>query len=170
MKTKQSDNKWLAVSGYQGLYWVTKDGKVKSPKTLKKQALSNKGYCVVELYKDNTRKKMLVHRIVAQTFMPNPNNYPNVCHKDDNPKNNQVTNLFWGTQKMNVKDMMSKGRNANKVFKGEKNGSAKLRDADIPVIRQLLFSTTCAQIAKVFGVDRTAISQIKRGITWTHVR
>lgn len=131
--TKQNESKWLDVPRYEGLYWVTKEGTVRGQKTIKKQALSNKGYCIVELYKGNTRKKMLVHRIVAQAFIPNPSNHPNVCHIDDNPQNNNVANLFWGTQKMNLQDMVSKGRNNNKVFKGEKNGSAKLKDADIPV-------------------------------------
>ena len=51
-----------------------------------------------------------VHRLVAKAFIPNPNNYPCVCHKDDNPANNRIENLWWGTDKMNVQDSISKGR------------------------------------------------------------
>lgn len=167
--TQQSDSRWADVPGYEGLYWVTRGGQVKSPRGLKKQAVSNKGYYIVEMYKDNNRKKMLVHRLVAQAFIPNPKGQPNVCHRDDNPRNNKDTNLFWGTQKDNVQDMMSKGRNRNKVFKGEKNGSAKLKDLDIPTIRRLLQNMNCVEVAKLYGVDRTAVSQIKRGVTWRHI-
>jgi hypothetical protein len=160
---------YKAVVGYEGLYCVSESGVVKSPNGTKRPAVTNKGYLVVELYKDNVRKKALVHRLVAQAFIPNPKGYPNVCHKDDDPKNNSVGNLFWGTQRMNIQDMCSKGRNRNKAFKGEDNGSAKLRDSDIPAIKQLLLDKSCAEVSRMYGVDRTTISYIKRGITWVHL-
>lgn len=167
--SKTVEKEWREVKGYEGLYWVNADGRVKGQRKLKKPCQYKHGHSYVDLYKSNIRKKALVHRLVAQTFLPNPNDYPNVCHKDDNPLNNHVDNLFWGTQKMNIRDMVNKGRNRNKAFKGEKNGSAKLRDADIPTIRHLLDKLNCVEIAKLYGVNRTAISQIKRGITWRHV-
>lgn len=167
---KNNSDSWKDVVGYEGLYWVNSSGIVKSTNSYKQQTTTNKGYYIVELYKENKRKKALVHRLVATAFIPNPNNYPNVCHKDDNPKNNTADNLFWGTQKMNVQDMVSKGRNRNKIFKGEQNGTSKLKDADIPKIRQLLESMNCAEISRIYGVDRSAISLIKRGVTWRHLQ
>lgn len=167
-KTISIPVEYKAVVGYEGLYWVSELGSIKSPKGVKKPAVTNKGYLIVELYKNNVRRKMLVHRLVAQAFVPNPNSYPNVCHKDDNPQNNTANNLFWGTQRMNVLDMVSKGRSRNKSFKGEKNGSAKLRDSDIATIKRLLQSKNCVEVSKLYGVDRTTISLIKRGVTWTH--
>jgi hypothetical protein len=164
-----SSNEWEEIPGFEGLYWVSAAGQVKSLKALKKPTPLKTGHCYVDLYKENNRKKALVHRLVAQAFLPNPNNYPNVCHKDDNPQNNHVDNLLWGTQSMNIQDMVSKGRNRNKAFKGERNGSAKLRDSDIPAIRKLLQNMNCAEVSKQYGVHRTAISLIKRGVTWTHV-
>lgn len=164
-----NNQEWREVKGYEGLYWVNALGQVKGQKHIKHPTPSKHGHSYVDLYKNNVRKKALVHRLVAKEFIPNPNNYPNVCHKDDNPRNNHIDNLFWGTQKMNVQDMVNKGRNRNKVFQGEKNGTAKLKDADIPTIRQLLQSLNCVEIAKIYKVDRTAISLIKRGRTWTHV-
>ncbi len=162
-------NEWRDVKGYEGLYWVSSAGLVKGINSQKKPTVTNKGYFTLDLYSGNIRKKVLVHRLVAQAFIPNPKNYPNVCHIDDNPQNNSMDNLFWGTQKMNIQDMVAKGRGRNKAFKGEKNGSAKLKDADIPAIKRLLQSMNCAEISRLYGVDRTAISQIKRGITWQHI-
>lgn len=169
--TKKIDEEWADVKGYEGLYWVNRSGQVKSLKKIKKPATSNKGYLIVEIYKDNKRKKLLVHRLVAQAFIPNPNNYPNVCHKDDNPKNNEVNNLFWGTQKMNVQDMMSKKRGGYKAHLGESNTTSKLTNKQVYWARQqVALGATCAEIARVFNVDRTTISHIKRGLTWSHLK
>lgn len=56
------------------------------------------------------RKSYYVHRLVAQHYLPNPNNLPCVCHKDDNPANNHVSNLFWGTYSDNNLDKTKKNR------------------------------------------------------------
>lgn len=62
-------------------------------------------------YVDNDGKyhEEYIHRLVAKNFIPNPHNYPNVLHYDDNPDNNRVDNLRWGTQKMNYKDCVRNG-------------------------------------------------------------
>lgn len=163
-------NNWHKVAGYEGLYWVDSTGKIKNPKRIRTNVVGKNGYVYVDLYKNNIRKKVLVHRLVAQTFLPNPNNYPNVCHKDDNPLNNTVDNLFWGTQKMNVVDMMTKKRNGYTAHTGESNGFARLSsDSVISVKKMLSDGIPCSEIAKIFNVDRTTISSIKRGITWRHL-
>ena len=59
-------------------------------------------YLQVRLYKDNKNKSRKVHRIVAETFIPNPNNLPQVNHIDENPKNNRVDNLEWCTASYNI--------------------------------------------------------------------
>lgn len=60
-----------------------------------------RGYKRVSLFKNKKRIDKKVHRIVAETFLPNPNNYPVINHKDENPSNNHVDNLEWCTQKYN---------------------------------------------------------------------
>ena len=60
------------------------------------------GYYILNLYKNNIKKSAQIHRLVAEAFIPNPNNYPVVNHKDFNRKNNAVENLEWTTQKGNV--------------------------------------------------------------------
>lgn len=88
------------IDGYEN-YYVSKSGKVFSRNKELRQ-YSNKGYSLVYLYKDTKRKKYFVHRLVATAFIPNPENYPFVNHKDENPKNNNVMNLEWCTAKYNT--------------------------------------------------------------------
>jgi len=66
------------------------------------------------LVKNGERKPFPVHRLVAEAFIPNPENLPCVCHRDDNPLNNHVDNLFWGTQADNIRDMDIKKRRYKK--------------------------------------------------------
>ena len=70
----------------------------------------NGGYPKITLMKDGEGYNKLVHRLVAEHFIPNPNNLPCACHKDDNPKNPHKDNLFWGTYQDNAQDMIQKGR------------------------------------------------------------
>lgn len=86
-------------------YYISKSGKVLSikgrPKLLK-PSKNDKGYLQIQLFKNGKRKIMYIHRIVAITFIPNPNNYPIINHKDENPLNNNLNNLEWCTQSYNV--------------------------------------------------------------------
>lgn len=85
-------------------YCVTSDGKVWSAKTGKflKPHHNKCGYESVELWSNGSRKRMLIHRLVAQAFIPNPNAYPQINHIDENPQNNDVSNLEWCTAKYNM--------------------------------------------------------------------
>ena len=97
---------WKPVVGYEGLYECSNMGRVKSVdrydnlkhfrkgeiKTLTKD---KNGYLIVTLCKDGKEKKHKVHRLVALHFIPNPNNYPMINHKDENPSNPIYTNLEW---------------------------------------------------------------------------
>lgn len=96
---------WKGVKGYEGLYEVSDTGLVKSLFRYKKILKPNKmntGYLSVELFKNGTSKRMSIHRLVAEAFIPNPNNYPQVNHKDENKQNNNVENLEWCTAKYNL--------------------------------------------------------------------
>lgn len=96
---------WKDIAGYEGLYQVSNLGRVKSltysnqyttlnKEKILKQATNHRGYkCVSIGY--NPRKTITVHRLVAQTFIPNTNNYSQVNHKDGNKQNNCVFNLEW---------------------------------------------------------------------------
>lgn len=83
-------------------YSVDCFGNVFNNKTGRKlKQMIKKGYCTVYLYNENGRKFFLVHRLVAEAFIPNPNNYPEINHRDENSLNNNVDNLEWCTSKYN---------------------------------------------------------------------
>ena len=95
---------WRDIKGYEGLYKISSYGRVYSyhkRDTLKLNYNNKNGYYSVKLSKSNICKKFLVHRLVAESFIPNPNNYPQVNHKDENKQNNYVDNLEWCTAKYN---------------------------------------------------------------------
>ena len=96
---------WLNISGYEGLYQVSNLGRVRSFKSGKWQTLKNRltrwGYYLVTLYKDGKATNKWVHRLVAQAFIPNPDNLPQVNHKDEDKLNNAASNLEWCDSKYN---------------------------------------------------------------------
>ena len=105
---------WKDIKGYEGLYQVSNLGRVKSfnymntgkekIKTLtlqKKHPMKQGGYLQTTLYKNKQTKTVVVHRLVAEAFIPNPDNLPQVNHKDHDKTNNCVDNLEWCTAKYN---------------------------------------------------------------------
>ena len=97
---------WKSIAGYEGLYEVSDLGRVKSlwygkEKILKPQKDSS-GYLLVGLCKNGHKKKTLVHRIVAEAFIPNPKGLATVNHKDEVKTNNTVSNLEWMSREDNV--------------------------------------------------------------------
>ena len=97
-----------AIPGYPS-YYATVEGDI-----LKKRGKSfykltptpvHNGYYTVKII-----HRVKVHRLIALAFIPNPNNYPIVCHKDNNPTNNKPENLYWGTQSHNMQQMVRDGR------------------------------------------------------------
>ena len=98
---------WKDIEGYGGKYQVSNLGNVRSFAVDKKagkllgQRLNHKGYPVVYLH-DGKPKTCVVHRLVAKAFIPNPNNLPQVNHKDEDKTNNRVNNLEWCTNDYNI--------------------------------------------------------------------
>ena len=87
------------IPGYEGLYMINEHGDVYSCyyKRLKIPQISKDGYYTVQLWKNGEAKRYKVHRLVAITFLPNPENKPIVMHKDNNKLNPDLVNLQWGT-------------------------------------------------------------------------
>lgn len=84
-------------------YYITKDGTVinKKNKRIVKQRIEINGYVRVGIYKNSIQKMMFVHRLVAETYIPNPDNKPQVNHIDGDKQNNHVSNLEWCTASEN---------------------------------------------------------------------
>lgn len=100
---------WKDIDGYEGLYQVSNLGRVKNinyrgtkKERLLKSRKSRDGYLQLCLCKDGFIKMFYVHRLVAETFIYNPQNLPCVNHKDENKQNNCLENLEWMTIKDNV--------------------------------------------------------------------
>lgn len=95
----------IDIPGYEGLYKVSPCGTIFSTvKNVSKKPIKNwAGYMRVQLYDNNKSKIYSVHRIVAQVFIPNPNNLPEVNHIDHDRSNNKVENLEWCTRSQNAK-------------------------------------------------------------------
>lgn len=87
---------WKDVVGYEGLYKVSSDGQIYTNyyKRLLKQHEKN-GYRYVYLCRNGEQKFKFIHRLVAEAYISNPNNYPCVNHKDETRDNNKVENLEW---------------------------------------------------------------------------
>ena len=108
---------WKTINGYEGLYEVSNLGRVRSLDRCVKYSngqthihrgrilvpgISKTGYMQVCLCKNGKMKHPLVHRLVADAFLENPGNLPQINHKDENPSNNVVENLEWCTPDYNL--------------------------------------------------------------------
>lgn len=91
------------IKNYEGLYAVTSCGKIWSyhSKKFLKLSTDSEGYLKVCLYKDNGKKQYYIHRLVAMAYLPNPENLPQINHKDENKTNNCLQNLEWCDSKYN---------------------------------------------------------------------
>lgn len=91
------------IKGFEGRYAVTSCGKVWSYKRKKwlRPSTDERGYQRVSLQVNNEKHTKKLHRLVAEAFIPNPNNLPQVNHKDENPSNNHMSNLEWCDAKYN---------------------------------------------------------------------
>jgi hypothetical protein len=118
--------KKVEIKGYEGLYEISEDGKVYStgkgnstcPFYSEYREIPARkkptGYLHIKLFKNGVRKYYSIHRIVALNFIPNPENKPQVNHKDGNKSNNTVENLEWVTSKENIIHSIENGLQVNK--------------------------------------------------------
>jgi hypothetical protein len=146
-------------STYGGKY--VKEGRVL------KQNDNGQGYAQVMLCVNGVNKTERVHRLVALTFIENPDGLPKVNHKDTNKRNNHKDNLEWCTQDINVKHAKENGL----MVKGE---TARNSVLDVPMVIDIknLIKEGCSnkEIAEVFGVHPGTINCIRIGRNWSHVK
>ena len=102
---------WGDIEEFDGLYQASNLGRIRNKKTerILKCQKNKKGYLVVGLRKNNTQITRQVHRLVAKTFIPNPENKPQVNHKDGNKEDCCISNLEWNTNGENGKHAYDTG-------------------------------------------------------------
>ena len=95
---------WKDIARYEGLSQVSSLGRVKRVTTgrILKSGKITGGYLLVSLYKNNTKSNKYIHRLVSESFIPNPENKSQVNHIDEDKTNNSLDNLEWMTAKENV--------------------------------------------------------------------
>lgn len=114
-------------------------------------------------------KLVRIHREVWKKYNPGKEITGVIMHSCDNPSCICIDHLSHGTQADNVADMVTKGRRV--TVKGSKQHDAKLHEFDIPSIRiKLSNGISCEKIAKEYNVSSSAIRNIKKNRTWTHVK
>ncbi len=153
-------------------YFVTKEGDVLSTKSgsIKKLKSINhgNGYLRINIYNNSIKKGISVHRLVAQTLIPNPQNKPEVNHKNGIKTDNRVQNLEWATPKENMNHAILNG-----LYKGfgENTRSSKLTEHQVLEIRKLYSKKTFNQrkLAEMYGVSFQLISSIINKKHWKHI-
>lgn len=158
---------WKKIDGFEN-YEVSNLGNVR--RIGKERFLSifslSKGYCGVQLCKDGKSRAKKVHRLVAKAFIPNPENFPQVNHKDCDKKNNKADNLEWCTNKYNAKHAQSHDR----ILRGEQVWLSKCTDRSIKYIQDLINAGfTIRQISTVYMVDFGTIQKIIKGKLYKHL-
>jgi hypothetical protein len=150
-------------------YYITEDGKIFRNNNELSTSITNKGYKTFRMSNNGIRKHLSIHRAVAELYVPNPNNLPQVDHIDTNKLNNHYTNLEWVTNKEN----RYRAINNNLMKVGEDYYNTKLTEEDIKWIREHYIAKHPEfggrPLSKKFGVGEAQISRIIHNKTWTHI-
>lgn len=170
---------WRDIKDYEGLYQVSNLGRVKSlariryngherghqlNEIIRKPYAGKVGYLTVTLCKNGKHKNCTIHRLVAQAFIPNPENKGTVNHIDGDKHNNNVFNLEWNTMKENSRHAFRTGLNDGNKFSNEKNGKTKLSKEQVIEIRNKYVPKiyTLKMLGDEYGVGESTIGHIIR--------
>lgn len=156
---------WRDIKNYEKLYQISNIGNIKriekhsdhGQEKMMKQTTGRKGYKMISLSKEKKQKTFCVHRLVAEAFIPNPKNLPQVNHKDGNKANNSVYNLEWCNNSYNQLHANRMGLCKNRVNRVIEASSKPVLVYDLD--GNLLFSCSSAREAsKLTGVGFKTIS------------
>lgn len=170
--------KWKKIKDYEELYEISEKGEVRTlcdhfvrNRLYKKKgdivAVCNGayGYNVCSLRKNGVNKMFKLHRLLAQAFIPNPENKPQINHIDNNRKNNKLENLEWCTNTENEQHKIKQKRHPH----GETHYEAKLKNSDVLFIREYSSESPINDLVKKYNLSRSHIDNIRMGRKWKHL-
>ena len=174
------DNARVSDNVFYDTYFISNKGRVKSKIRTKINSQScfvgeaiikpykNKGgYLSIKLCNNSTTRAFFIHRIVALSFIPNPENKPFINHKDCNKLNNNVENLEWCTRKENMQHASK--NNLLSDHRGENCGMAKLTNEQVISIRNEYVPHKKLNLAKRYGISTHTLNVLVRRKTWTNI-
>lgn len=163
---------WKDVVGYNEQYQISNTGKVKSyfkttGEKFRKIIIDKDGYGTVNLYYKNKGKQEKVHRLVSKAYIPNPDNLPEVNHKDGDKSNNNDWNLEWCTSSYNQRHALD---NKLKIpLMGEKHSMSKLKECDVLYIRSHMNKFSQKELSMKYDVSIATISMIISKKRWSYL-
>lgn len=182
------DELWLPIPGYNGKYYASNLGRIRSSeqtimhcprgvwleRTIKERVLKTNsdrhGYKRTTLTLDKNSLPWLVHRLVAITWIPNPDDLPCVNHIDAVKFNNRIENLEWVTHAGNMAHAARMGLMHNPSGPGMKSPASKLTDECVMSIkRRLEAGEKPGSISLDYPVGESAIYEIRAGRSWSHI-
>lgn len=171
---------WKDIEGYDGWYQVSNKGRVRSwrygsPKKGRRskphimKTDSPERYNRARLTNNGDRKMESVHRLVAKAFIPNPDNKPQVNHKNGNRRDNREENLEWVTAKENAEHASCNGLLPD--CRGSKHSQSKFTEDEVLEIRAAykLGCFTQKEIAKAYDVSKHVVHYIVNRKSWKHI-
>ena len=195
MNEHDATEQWKPIKGYEGTYSVSTLGRVRREQGFRwggccgiayvreriLKPTNQRGYSIVGLSLCNKLKRKQVHRLVAEAFIPNPQNLPQVNHKDENPKNNTVENLEWCTSEYNANyghrnEKVSKSRQSEKSKKQWLEALEKTKKKVMCIDTGEMFCSTVdaekATGAKHSNISLVCMGKRKRagGYKWTYIQ
>ncbi len=172
---------WKDIKNFEELYQVSNLGRVKSCNRFKnnngglvkisekimKPHLNTSGYYQAILSKNNKKYMPLLHRLMAEAFLDNPNNYPQINHINGIKTDNRLENLEWCSASENQKHAYKTGLSETRFNENARH--AKLTNAQVLEIRQLKDRMTLKEIGEKYGVTLHAIHRILANKNWQHL-
>ena len=174
---------WADIEGYENLYAISSKGRCWSYKTNKllKEIINNDGYLRFSLFKDGKQKRYLVHRLVAKSFVDNPNQYPEINHINENVKDNCVENLEWCSYKYNC-NFGTRNERAGKAISKSMTNNKKISKAVCAYKDgELVMTFQSTQEAQRQGFNQGAVcsccrncyiregNNVYKGFTWKYI-
>jgi hypothetical protein len=162
-----ADEKWETIKDFPN-YMISTESRIINKTTLNMVSISiNKKHKhrAVRLWQNGKTRLLKVYRLKAQAFIPNPDNKPQVNHKDGNRMNEDLSNLEWVTASENMKHSFQSGLCRGFYKKGLENQNRKINVEDILLLRRWYQSGffDSSKLSKVFGCNSSYLAKIARG-------